>query len=183
MSYTGNIQELVIKNDILASHQRTWLSSNNQGFFELRILSLCLRWSLSNLVTSYKWDIPYKMKIACMRKCLHALLMLRFILIAESFADWMTNDFCDRELAVGQVNIIFNEKWEKIMDLSMPPSKVYLWGIPFLEVWTVAYSGRSQYGPLQISTDIKNAPLRWSWTILLRHQIVEMSVSTEAEMS
>lgn len=38
------------------------------------------------------------------------LLVVLLALVActtgESFADWMTKDFCDRELAVGQVSLV-----------------------------------------------------------------------------
>jgi hypothetical protein len=36
------------------------------------------------------------------------LLALVSFTTGESFADWMTKDFCDRELAVGQVSLVLN---------------------------------------------------------------------------
>lgn len=50
------------------------------------------------------------MKISAMKQCFCAVIALQYLLIGESFADWMTKDFCDRELVVGQVRKLFSEE-------------------------------------------------------------------------
>lgn len=39
------------------------------------------------------------------------LMALVALTTGESFADWMTKDFCDRELAVGQVSSILLQSY------------------------------------------------------------------------